>query len=89
MCDRCGDPVIGNPSITQTRHRFHLTEALKSLELFIRMADDGFGKLKKYHYYRKMICRITSACVLYISYYQSFAMLVSFSSTCIPVLNYK
>ena len=46
--NRCGDPVIGNPSITQTRHRFHLTEALKSLEMFVKMANDGFGKLKCY-----------------------------------------
>ncbi|RDD37303.1 tRNA modification GTPase GTPBP3, mitochondrial [Trichoplax sp. H2] len=42
MKDICGDPVVGNPSITQARHRFHLREALNSLEIYLRMAHDGF-----------------------------------------------
>ena len=32
---RCGDPMAGNPSITQARHRQHLTECGQLLRNFI------------------------------------------------------
>ena len=45
MYFRCGNPLAGNPSITQARHRHHLMLCSQSLEKFLSM------------YYRRKLLR--------------------------------
>lgn len=36
---RCGTPSRENPSFTQARHRYHLTECLNALDQYISMSE--------------------------------------------------
>ncbi|XP_064621037.1 tRNA modification GTPase GTPBP3, mitochondrial-like [Lineus longissimus] len=37
--DMCGNPLAGNPSLTQARHRAHLTNCLQALKTFLDMNE--------------------------------------------------
>ena len=36
---RCGDPLVGGPSLTQARHRAHLLECVRSLAQYRQYRD--------------------------------------------------
>ena len=38
---RCGDPLIGHPSLTQDRHRDHLHRCVQSLYRYRHMIEDN------------------------------------------------
>ena len=38
---RCGDPLIGHPSLTQDRHRDHLQKCVQSLHRYSEMIEDN------------------------------------------------
>ena len=35
FCCSCGDPLAGSPSLTQSRHRTHLTQCLHHLSVYL------------------------------------------------------
>ncbi|XP_059575482.1 tRNA modification GTPase GTPBP3, mitochondrial isoform X3 [Alligator mississippiensis] len=58
--DSCGDPLVGSPSLTQTRHRLHLTSCLDALGRYHRgRAGDLVLAAEELRLARRHLGRIT------------------------------